>query len=383
MDKLVGKSRREYMSKMEQVIQIGEITGDIYYYIEDYAYTFFKKQEENNRKKYFLYGEKIETKDKTKLYIYGISQKPKMEQTYFKEYYPLGFLKVKGEDKYWVSLNGKENLITGIYIFYAPNQAMQEYLVDYHKDTKTEDKKEENTPKRVPMEVLPMKETMVSTRKWKGERKKKEEKTFYTIGGMVAAVLLLMILTSANGKNKLNLFKQVIRETMSNSVGLAEEQFIIEEKLVKQTEPKEFEMENKQEDNYETIDTTEENNENKIIKDITDKEEQNAGTQGTGVNNIIDNDSINYEISQVVEENNNDRKETEEADENNSSKEENIRETNQKEEYEEYIVKNGDTLVGICKKRYNSLSKMQQICQINNIKNADYIAPGQKLYLPR
>ena len=38
--------------------------------------------------------------------------------------------------------------------------------------------------------------------------------------------------------------------------------------------------------------------------------------------------------------------------------------------YDEYVVKNGDTLVGICKKRYNSLLKMKEICEINNIKNA-------------
>ena len=51
-------------------------------------------------------------------------------------------------------------------------------------------------------------------------------------------------------------------------------------------------------------------------------------------------------------------------------------------QYEEYIVQNGDTLVGICKKRYNSLLKMDEICNLNKIKDADYIAPGQKLYLP-
>lgn len=409
------------MSKMEQVIQIGEIKGDINYYIEDYAYTFFRKQEDGNRKKYFLYGEKIETKDKTKLYIYGISQKPKMEQTYFKEYYPLGFLKIRGEEKYWVSLNGKENLITGIYVFYAPNQAMQEYLVDYHNETKTEDKKEETVSKRVPSEVLPMKETMVPVRKWKGGKKKKEEQIFYTIGSMVAAFLLLMILTSANGRNKINLFKEVIKETMAGSIGVAGDEFIIEEKQVKQNELNGLEIENNQMDNYEIEDIAEVNKENKITNDNTANSQQTVGTEENSANNIIEDNTINYEVPDTVEENI--RKENQKSEENNSTdtqenkdstgenrenknemqestnkdsteensnkkKEirENSTETSQKqgeEEYEEYIVKNGDTLVGICKKRYNSLSKMEQICQINNIKNADYIAPGQKLYLPR
>ena len=68
---------------------------------------------------------------------------------------------------------------------------------------------------------------------------------------------------------------------------------------------------------------------------------------------------------------------------NETDREEQQKENKKDMEYEEYIVNNGDTLVGICKKKYNSLLKMKEICKINNIKNADYIAPGQKLYLPR
>ena len=86
------------MSRMSQVIQVGNIDGDIHYYIEDYAYTYLKKQKGKEKTKYFLYGEKEENGNKKKIYIYGIAEKPKMEQTYFKEYYPLGFLKIKNND---------------------------------------------------------------------------------------------------------------------------------------------------------------------------------------------------------------------------------------------------------------------------------------------
>ena len=37
------------------------------------------------------------------------------------------------------------------------------------------------------------------------------------------------------------------------------------------------------------------------------------------------------------------------------------------QELEEYIVKDGDTLVGICKIRYGTTSKMKEICEINKI----------------
>ena len=45
-------------------------------------------------------------------------------------------------------------------------------------------------------------------------------------------------------------------------------------------------------------------------------------------------------------------------------------------------LKEGDTLAAICKTKYGSLVQLEEICTINNIKNADYIAPGQKIYLP-
>ena len=32
------------MSRMNHVMQVGDMVGDIHYYIEDYAYTYLKKQ---------------------------------------------------------------------------------------------------------------------------------------------------------------------------------------------------------------------------------------------------------------------------------------------------------------------------------------------------
>ena len=90
----------------------------------------------------------------------------------------------------------------------------------------------------------------------------------------------------------------------------------------------------------------------------------------------------------MVEEKNISEEEVEDVMENNASVDvENVSEENNTAEkdadaWKEYTVKQGDTLVAICKIRYGSTAKMQEICEINNIKNADYIAPGQKIYLP-
>ena len=100
------------MSRLHQVIQMGEVQEPLQYYIEDYAYTYLKKQKGKEISKYFLYGEREQNSNCEKIYIYGVGEKPKLEQSYFKEYYPIGFLKIKGEKAFWVSLKGKEEEIS-------------------------------------------------------------------------------------------------------------------------------------------------------------------------------------------------------------------------------------------------------------------------------
>mgnify|MGYP001623925981 FL=1 len=47
-----------------------------------------------------------------------------------------------------------------------------------------------------------------------------------------------------------------------------------------------------------------------------------------------------------------------------------------------YVVRKGDTLVSISVRRYGTQKKVQQIKQMNNIKDGDQIYPGQKLLMP-
>lgn len=47
-----------------------------------------------------------------------------------------------------------------------------------------------------------------------------------------------------------------------------------------------------------------------------------------------------------------------------------------------YIVKEGDTLSGICKKRYGSIKKVKEVVELNNLEDSDDIRTGQKLLLP-
>lgn len=48
-----------------------------------------------------------------------------------------------------------------------------------------------------------------------------------------------------------------------------------------------------------------------------------------------------------------------------------------------YIVQKGDTLIGICVKRYGSDARVSEICSLNNIENPDDIKVGEKIFLPQ
>ena len=47
-----------------------------------------------------------------------------------------------------------------------------------------------------------------------------------------------------------------------------------------------------------------------------------------------------------------------------------------------YIVQKNDTLIGICIKIYGSADKVKEVCDFNNIPDADNIKVGQKIFLP-
>lgn len=364
------------MSRLSQVIQMGEVKDGIHFYIEDYAYTYLKKQKGKEIAKYFLYGEQEREGSLEKLYIYGIGEKPKLEQSYFKEYYPIGYLKIKEEKAYWISLQGREEEITGCFLFYASNQAMQDYLVD-HRQEETSEVVEVQKRKKIVDNEIPMKEVWVATRKVRSKRYKedfKNEKFILPVFGIFLAALILVILVTPNGRKKAEIMKEVIAQTVSDLGVTVEDDFSIEEKpLIEEYEEMEETMSTDSVwDVQEEVDKIEENQEEMMIEETEVKEEKKEQV----VEPVVEEKNISEEEVEGVKEENDAAVGVENVSEENNTAEKDA------DAWDEYTVKQGDTLVAICKIRYGSTAKMQEICEINNIKNADYIAPGQKIYLP-
>ena len=81
------------------------------------------------------------------------------------------FLRIKKEDIFLITLNGQEQKVGGFYVFYAPNQAMQEYLVD-HREEEVPQTEEKNVKRQLSGEALPIKETFVPARMVKNSHNK-------------------------------------------------------------------------------------------------------------------------------------------------------------------------------------------------------------------
>ena len=47
-----------------------------------------------------------------------------------------------------------------------------------------------------------------------------------------------------------------------------------------------------------------------------------------------------------------------------------------------YMIQRGDTLTSICQKQYGTISRINEICQLNGISPEDIIYAGGKLLLP-
>lgn len=325
------------MARMDHVMQIGKPGRSPAVYMEDYAYTFLKREPNSEKKKYFLYGDREGEGEEEKIYIYGITHTTKEQNTYFKEYQALGLWKIMGKERIMTDQSGKEIPLPGFYIFYAPNQAMQEYLVDTSIQKKEEDILKEKPVKKRQGPPISVKEKFVLMT---GKVSKKKAGSilgnliFY--GGCLASLVLLATAVSGGDEyGEISRFKNMVVRTM-NEKGIEEEprDFVVEEKKAAGA-----------------------------LSDIPETLQQDTAPEEVA-EQTVPVEAVTREIA-VAE----------------TMSQETISESNS-EEATLYVVREGDTLARICKEHYGNIARMQEVCEYNGIMNEDHIAPGQKLYLP-
>ena len=377
--------KEEEFDLPKNVKQVGEVEKERKLYIEDYVITYLQqltKNTEGTKTAVFL-GERKVQKDCHYLFISGIleiedsefgkEQKKKMEEEkakYFSELNRMGwFLSMPGQkleltaelerkhrelfpeedsillirdtvEQEEILFLMEENMLHdqgGYYVYYEQNSGMQEYLMDHKKQESVEEETKEDT-------------VIQSFRKKFRRRQEKKQGTgnrwIYSATTMLVMTILVIGVTIINNYDNMKNMEKTLTDI---SKQVAEE-------------PEQKELPVSAQIKIETEKITEQQTK---IESETEKKETEIEIQ-----------QQNSETKQKIQA---DKKESEQR---QNVQTEEIREVSVRPSQAVYIVKNGDTLAGICQKYYGNLDKVEEICQLNDITDQDEIWVGDKLILP-
>ena len=225
----------------------------------------------------------------------------------------------------------------GYYVYYEQNSGMQEYLMDHKKQESVEEETMEDT-------------VIQSFRKKFRRRQEKKQGTgnrwIYSAATMLVMTILVIGVTIINNYDNMKNMEKTLTDI---SKQVAEE-------------PEQKELPVSAQIKIETEKITEQQTK---IESETEKKETEIEIQ-----------QQNSETKQKIQA---DKKESEQR---QNVQTEEIREVSVRPSQAVYIVKNGDTLAGICQKYYGNLDKVEEICQLNDITDQDEIWVGDKLILP-
>ncbi len=247
----------------------------------------------------------------------------------------------------------------GYFIFYEKNDAMQNFLIDWH-GINHKDKCDEEGDN-----------VAESCRNYYKEKKAARFRTRLA-GVLLTAAALLLIFSAGVWVQNLNHYEkmqevgQAFDEVMINS---GEAELMDEEVILNSMEAAEPTNEEVILNDMATEPTNEEIVLNTLQQEQTTEEESLNRIEAEAVEDIVSGES--EEVYEEIEP------------QDVSFGEDVLSETEQDKQYITYEVTKGDTLYGICVEFYGNLSRVQEICRLNNIENMDNILYGEKILLPQ
>lgn len=356
-------------------------------YVEDYVLSYLRREADSlELSEIYFYGARQD--GGRKIFVYGAGRDKGIEA--FSKYEPLSELVCRLTQAGPVFMvrepNGECN-VNGFQVFYESNEAMQSYLLEWtgSTDKKGDTKKSEKREENLPILVSP-------------EKKQKRE-MHGAISVQLCLILMLLtaiVITSTDSYDKMKQLNQSAKEVF----------FAIENQEA-EDDSETFESEQNQ-------DNTEKQDEIVVERDMT--------ADGEPMGKIGDTGSIT-EIGSEREKEEMDMKQENEAVEREDEPEEGVlepvqddfsgkaedqkpsAESNEAEEEEEnttetdeepengeealsrsvtryYEVEQGDTLYTISQKIYGDFSRVEKICEVNQITDPDKIRSGQRIILP-
>ena len=406
------------MELPKNVTQVGEVNNRYRLYVEDYVISYLKQQNRDNDGREIvvaLFGvQKIEN-DIVFTFIYGAcktdvyigidrrinaADRAAMERLgtrFFPGWNLVGFKNIDGEpiEDFNILENNRTYLIKGFIQFYEKNEDMLCYMLENSKHESTEYIREDYRPKTV---TTPIKENTIE---------KKKSHSGIKVAMLATAVVAYFALSRAINNGGLEVLQTLGKNVNSELVDSIKENAMdkindFEGKLLNQISPNDEKNLNEPEDTNATPDTTvQTDEEDELVIMGTDKliiddelveviKEENKVVKNDE-ETLPEEDSSQMPSEQPTEQPTEQPSETNDIDlsdepDQNSSGENELAEVEpiQEEEktYQTYSIKRGESLSAICVKNYGNLSKMKEICELNNISNPDNIVEGQKILLP-
>ncbi len=407
----------------KNIRQIGTSTGNTRVYLEDYVYTYLhtqEVQEEWTNRGFILLGKVEKGKDFTRYFISGMIR---MEDAFFKEhvlefsdetwafiykemktYYdnleivgwgqdvsnaPAG-LTAEVEQNHKKNFNIQKNVLflldqiekeevffvfeknvlqrkEGYYVYYEKNPQMQEYMIEKNKNQELNISPEEIQEPLVHSyrETLLEKKAQLSERKWNG--------VLYTTSLLLVLSVCVLGVSTVNNVERMQDLESAVNQ-ISGREGTADVRS--QDVPVMSANVQDEEQADLNEAKEQTSDKEEKNSDSG--DDIG--EEKNNGTDPEG-------QAVEEEMTDDEHKKKETKSEQPGSDENNTD-DDDAEQTSALTEAQTsllqgyYIVKKGESLVGISKKIYGTAAKARKICELNGIEDMDKIYAGQKLELP-
>lgn len=283
---------------------------------------------------------------------------------------------LEGDEAFYLYENHSLKKQKGYYIYYEKNEEMQSYMIAKSGENKSKRQEKSNVIKR-DQEVLASYRRTLEKRTEKQEKntqkfhlgkqqrgwrpypsvkkeRKREEGGFYYVASTFLTVAILAVgITVINNYDKMLL----LESTLSQMTGETKEVIA---------------------SGASTTSTTSENNQENTTYSSTEK----VLTKENSTTVSPESDSSDPSTAGQAELISNQKKESiSEQKSNAQNKEENTKEANNSiATY--YIVKEGDTMISISKKMYQSEKYVKKILEANEMTEEDKIFPGQKIKIP-
>lgn len=390
------------------VIHKGEKDEKYQLYVEDYVMSYLKKQGSDQRnRKIFFFG-KRELREK-KYYIYGAGLQRQI--AHFADYEKLHEITcryVMDMPVFSVQEKNRTYELTGYYIFYHSNEAMQNYLIAL----RTEQEKEETAQRtefqntgygeigdRQIERAVHTEQRIFAMKKQRQQEKEQNNVGTSTSlrtrprgkGGLIAiqltaifVVLAAIVINTTNSYDKLEDLNQAAVEVFfamenENAVLLeeaAEEVVPVEGTTLYLAELEEQAAEQQAQGSFPAVKKQETAQDEAAMPD----EEIQKNTETVQSKEPQSAERIQNEEAGKLEEATQ-SEETEKQEEAIQS-EENGKREEIKSDVQYYQIQRGDTLYTISQKLYGNTDNVNKICEMNQIDNPDNIKYGQKILLP-